>query len=127
MQNEYNEDYTDEFLQKEGYKFLLVEYDLDKAATSIQGEINDFATMCKNENIEFAALTSSDSTRIAAFKAEHGIENYKFYINADDVPLKTMIRSNPGLILLKKSTVVNMWHYNSFPSFSDVKAEFLSK
>lgn len=126
MQNEYHEDYTDEFLQKEGYKFLLVEYNLDKAATSVQGKINDFAIMCKTENIEFAALTSSDSATVAVFKTQHNI-NYKFYINADDVPLKTMIRSNPGLVLLKKSTVINMWHYHSFPAFSDVKNEYLSK
>ena len=126
MQNEYHEDYTDEFLQKEGYKFLLVEYNLEKAATAVQGKINDFATMCKNGNIEFAALTSADSAAIATFKNQHSI-NYKFYINADDVPLKTMIRSNPGLVLLKKSTVINMWHYHSFPAFSDVKVEFFSK
>jgi len=126
MQKHKGEDYTDEFLQKEGLKFILVEYNLDKAATSVQGKINDFAAMCKNENIEFVALTSSDTLKQKTFIATHKI-SYPFYTNADDVPLKTMIRSNPGLILLKKSTVIEMWHYNSFPSFSDVKANYLSK
>lgn len=126
MQNENGEDYTDEFLQKEGYKFILVEYDLDKASASVQGKVNDFATMCKNENIEFVAITSSDWEKTKAFINQHQI-SYPFYLNGDNVPLKTMIRSNPGLVLLNKSTVAAMWHYNSFPSFSDIKSTHLSK
>lgn len=124
MFNEYNEDYTDEFLQKEGYKFLLVEYNLDKANEEIQGKINDFATMCENENIEFVALTSSDSLKVEKFKKNHSI-HYPFYINLDDVPLKTMIRSNPGLVLFKGSKVIAKWHYHSIPSFSDVKTLYI--
>src|SRR6476620_6737585 len=100
MKNEYGEDYTDEFLQKEGYKFLLVEYDLDKANKDVQGKIKDFAEVCALNRIEFAGLTSSDSITTLQFKKAYGI-NYPIYINPDDVPLKTMIRSNPGLVLLK--------------------------
>jgi uncharacterized membrane protein YphA (DoxX/SURF4 family) len=120
MINEYNEDYTDEFLKKEGYKFLLVEYDLNKANKEIQGTINDFAAVCALNKIEFAGLTSSDSLTVLQFKKDHDIK-YPIYINHDDVPLKTMIRSNPGLVLFKGPVVVDMWHYHSFPSFSDVK------
>lgn len=123
MHNQYGEDYTDEFLQKQGYKFLLVEYDLDKANKGVQGKINDFATVCATNNIEFAALTSSDSTTLLNFQKEYKV-NYQFYMNLDDVPLRTMIRSNPGLVLLKDATVVAMWHYHSFPSFADVKEKY---
>jgi len=45
MHNEYGEDYTDEFLQKPGYKFLLVEYDVTKANKKVQGKISDFAAV----------------------------------------------------------------------------------
>lgn len=124
MNNEYGENYTNEFLQKEGYKFLLVEYDLDKANTAVQGKINDFASLCASNKIEFVGLTSSDSTKQFNFKKEHEI-TYTFYTNLDDVPLKTMIRSNPGLVLLKGSKVIEMWHYHSFPSFADVKEKYL--
>jgi uncharacterized membrane protein YphA (DoxX/SURF4 family) len=123
MKNEYGEDYTDEFLQKEGYKFLLVEYDLNKANKEIQGTINDFAAVCALNKIEFAGLTSSDSLTTLKFKKDYNI-NYPIYINPDDVPLKTMIRSNPGLVLLKGPVVTAMWHYHSFPSFSDVKEKY---
>lgn len=123
MHNEYGEDYTDEFLQKPGYKFLLVEYDLEKADKGVQGRINDFASVCALNNVEFAGLTSSDSITLMNFKKEYRV-TYPFYSNLDDVPLRTMIRSNPGLILLKDATVIAMWHYHSFPSFADVKEKY---
>ncbi|MFL5762980.1 MAG: BT_3928 family protein [Bacteroidia bacterium] len=126
MENQKGEDYTDEFLQKEGYKFILVEYDLDKANRKVQGKINDFAALCKSDNIEFIALTSSDSVKQKQFIAENNI-SYPFYYKGDDVPLKTMIRSNPGLIMLNGPTVVAMWHYHSFPSYNDVKATYFKK
>ncbi|MGQ0828700.1 MAG: BT_3928 family protein [Bacteroidota bacterium] len=126
MHNEYGEDYADEFLQKPGPKFILVEYDLAKANKKIQGRVNDFAAMCAMDSVEFVGLTSSDSTALHAFKLENGIK-YPFYINPDDVPLKTMIRSNPGLMLLKDGTVIDMWHYNSFPAYNDVKEKYFKK
>jgi hypothetical protein len=44
---------------------------------------------------------------------------FEFY-NADDVVLKTMVRSNPGLILLKDGKVLGKWHYNDFPSYDEM-------
>lgn len=126
MQNQYGEDYTDEFLQKEGYKFILVEYDLAKANKDVQGQINDFAAVCALDNVEFVGLTSSDTTLQKEFIKENNIK-YPFYTNPDNVPLKTMIRSNPGLMLLKGATVIDMWHYHSFPSYSDIKEKYIKK
>ncbi len=126
MHNEYGEDYTDEFLQKNEFKFILVEYNLDKANKSVQGRINDFASVCGLNKIEFIGLTSSDSVTLDKFKKENHI-NYPFYINLDDVPLRTMIRSNPGLILLNGSTVIDMWPYRSFPAFNDLKEKYFKK
>lgn len=126
MTNEYGEDYTGEFLEKEGFKFMLVEYDLDKSDETIQSVVNDFAQDCAQEDIEFVAVTSSADSIINAFKEKHQVE-YPFYINSDDVPLKTMIRSNPGLVLIKDGTIVKKWHHNSFPKFSDVKENYLNK
>ena len=126
MHNEYGEDYSDEFLQKPGYKFLLVEWDLTKTNKGVQGKINDFAAVCSLNKIEFAGLTSSDSMTVLNFKKEINV-NYPIYTNLDDVPLRTMIRANPGLILLKDATVIEMWHYHSFPSFNDVKEKYFKK
>ncbi len=49
------------------------------------------------------------------------------YYFCDATTLKTIIRSNPGLLLLKKGTVVDMWHYNDWPTFEEVNQEYLKK
>ncbi|MDQ3046242.1 MAG: DoxX family protein [Bacteroidota bacterium] len=126
MNNKYGENYADEFLQKTGYKFILVAYDLDKTNRDVQGRVNDFAAMCAMDSIEFAGLTSSDSLKTYNFAKENN-NTFTYYLNGDDVPLKTMIRSNPGLMLLKDATVIEMWHHNSFPSFNDVKEKYFKK
>ena len=49
------------------------------------------------------------------------------YYFCDGTALKTIIRSNPGLVLLQNGVVVSMWHYNDFPSWDDVNKQYLKK
>jgi len=123
MQNAYGEENVNELITLPGCSFILVMYDLDKSDRSIQGKINDFAELCKADNISFVALTASDTVKINSFKSEVNA-TYEFYRNPDDVPLKTMIRSNPGLVLMKDSVITAMWPHSTFPSFNDVKATY---
>ena len=46
------------------------------------------------------------------------------YFYSDKTLLKTMIRSNPGLILLENGTVVKKWHYNDIPDASGILSSF---
>lgn len=117
-------DYTEQILNYDGYYFFLIMYDLNKANRSIFGAINDFTRLCRQDSIPIIALTAS-ADQIDSFKKETGTD-IDFYLT-DQITLKTMIRSNPGLMLFKKGTVIDMWHYNSFPSFSDVKEKHFGK
>lgn len=117
-------DYTEQILNHDGYYFFLVCYDLNKTERDVFGKINDFAKLAAQENIPFIGLTASID-QVEAFKKETGV-NFDFYLT-DQIVLKTMIRANPGLMLLKKGTVKDMWHYNSLPSFTEVKERHLSK
>ncbi len=118
-------DYTQDIIENPDYNFLLICYDLDKADKGVFAKVNDFAALCKQDNVTFAALTSSTKGTIQKFK-EEAKTSIDFY-NSDGTVLKTMIRSNPGLMLLKGGTVVDMWHYHSFPSFSFVKEKYFKK
>lgn len=45
------------------------------------------------------------------------------FLNADATPLKTMIRSNPGFMLIKNGKVVGLWHWADEPTFEQIKTE----
>ena len=125
ISNAEGSDYTQEIIENPNYNFLLICYDLDKADKDAFGKINDFEALCKQDSVTFIALTSSTKETIEKFKSETKT-NVQFY-NTDGTVLKTMIRSNPGLMMLKGGTVIDMWHYHSFPSYNDVKQKYLKK
>lgn len=99
--------------------FLLVSYQINHAEENVQGKVNDFVALCQKDGVEFIGLTGSSPKDIDEFRHKH---NSMFeYYNTDETALKTMIRSNPGLMLLKNGTVAAMWHYNDFPSYDEAK------
>jgi hypothetical protein len=117
---ETGESYAEEFIFKEGYKFMLVAYDLNKTDTKVQPAVNAFAAACEKENIPFIGVTASGD-KLESFRHEH--QNAFPYYTNDATSLKTIIRSNPGLVMMKDTVVVGKWHYNDFPTFEKVKSE----
>ena len=117
-------DYTEDILNNPGYYFFLICYDLDKTNKNAFGKINDFVKLSRQDSLPVICLTAT-SERIESFKKETGTD-IDFYVT-DGTQLKTMIRSNPGLMLLKQGTVIDMWHYHSIPAFTDVKEKYFGK
>ena len=58
-----------------------------------------------------------------SFQEAAGI-NFKLY-EADDILLKTIIRSNPGVVLLKEGEIIKKWHFNKLPLFEEIKNNVL--
>ncbi len=117
-------DLTQDVLSKDAI-FLLIAYDINKADKDIQSSINDFVALSQKENVEFIGLTSSIPAEVEKFRHEHNsMFDYHF---CDATTLKTMLRSNPGLMLLQKGVVTAMWHHNDLPAFDQVKRDFLGK
>jgi uncharacterized membrane protein YphA (DoxX/SURF4 family) len=116
---------TDTILHNKNYNFFLICWDLDKTSqdAELMAKINDFYTLCDKNKIKFIALTSSGGDKIDAFKHKFNAL-YDFY-NMDNVVLKTMIRANPGLMLMHDCKVVKNWHHNDWPVFSDVKNNYM--
>lgn len=48
----------------------------------------------------------------------------EFY-TADDILLKTIVRSNPGIVLWHNGVILNKWHKNKLPAYSVVKSQYL--
>jgi uncharacterized membrane protein YphA (DoxX/SURF4 family) len=47
------------------------------------------------------------------------------YFTADDIMLKTIMRSNPGLVLWKNGVLVQKWHKNKLPDYAAIKTAFI--
>jgi hypothetical protein len=118
-------DYTADIIENPENNFLLICYDLEKTNKDVFGKVNDFAALCKNDKVKMVVLTASTPDVIEKFKAETKTD-LDFY-TTDGTVLKTMIRSNPGLMMIKGGTVKDMWHFHSFPSYSDVKEKYFKK
>lgn len=112
-------DITEEVLADPNYSFLIVAYDLSK--TDIDGMKNIIALKkyAEAENIAFRVLTSSINEDIDTFVKACG-ENFNFF-NTDPVTLKTIVRANPGIVLLKQGNIINKWHHNDCPSIEEIK------
>lgn len=106
-------DITDEVLDDDGYTFLLVAHQLSLADDSTIDLINELYDYSVEHGYKFYCLTASSDSDIEDWQERTGAE-YPFCIS-DDVTLRTMIRSNPGLMLLKKGVVVNKWSVNNLP------------
>ena len=110
-------DYTSYILQEKN-AFLLICYNIEKTNPHQQNVINEFYQQCQENGISFYALSASSDEYITNFKAKNKV-TYPFYFT-DETTLKTMIRSNPGLIFLSQGTIKAKWHYNDMPNMSDV-------
>ncbi len=118
-------DVTDIILDKNHPVFLLISYDLKKASHERKHilQINKIARFANKQNENsFICLTASLEKTIEDFRKKT-VAPYEFY-NTDEITLKTIIRSNPGLMLIKDGIVLDKWHYNDFPAVKELEKEY---
>ena len=114
------DDITDSVLTAKGYIFLLVSPHLEQADDSNFGDIDLLYEYCQERKIPFYCLTASTKKDIDHWADITGAE-YPFCFT-DETTLKTIIRSNPGLLLLKDGTIIRKWSHNDLPSSSSLNA-----
>ena len=117
-------DYTHIVLENPEYTFILVSYNLDKSSEKNSDRINQIAEWSYDRGIDFICLTASPLPEIDNFAARTGA-TYNFY-HSDEITLKTIIRSNPGLLLIKEGTILAKWHYRNIPHADELKDNLLS-
>ena len=114
------DDITDEVLDRKGYTFLLISPHLEQADDSNFGQIDQIYEYAEEFGYPFYCLTASGQKAIERWQDMTGAE-YQF-CNTDATTLKTIIRSNPGLLLLKDGTVIQKWSHNALPSTDGMNA-----
>lgn len=119
--NKDNESMDDEILYNPDYTFMVVAYNLNLThKEAFVEKINPMAAKARADNFMFFTVTGTEPT---AFEKEINA-NHPFYL-ADDIFLKTIIRSNPGLVILKDGNVVQKWHYKHIPDYETIKSNYL--
>ena len=118
------EDITEQVLNDKGYTFLLVAPHLEDANDSRLDQINEVYEYAQENGYPFYCLTASTDKGINMWIGQTGAE-YTF-CHTDETTLKTVIRSNPGLVLLKDGTVIRKWGFRQLPDEAQL-SEPLSK
>ena len=118
---ERGDDISEKLLADTNYICLLVIPDVATADESRADKMNDIYDYCVDNKIEFYALTSSLDEAVDMWRKHTGAE-YPFY-SADNLLLKTMIRSNPGLIVVKGGKVEAKWNIRDVPEIYDADDE----
>ena len=112
-------DYTDSLLLQKGFKMLLIQTWIEKSRKGIEPQIEKLANECQAAGVNFWALTNTNLNDVEAYRHEH---QFAFtYYNMDATPLKSIVRSNPGLVLMKDNVVIKKWTAYGIPTFEQVK------
>lgn len=115
--NEDGDIMDDQIIYNKDYVFMVVAYDLSHTDVPAWEQVNALAEQAEADGYHFFAVTASNYENF-----RHEVQAaYPFYI-ADATFLKTIVRANPGLVIIKDGTVVGKWHHNHIPTYSDLKA-----
>jgi len=113
------EDIKDFFLYDEKGTFIVIAHNLQKSSKAGMTKIAALAVEAKRKGYNFIGLTATSPDDFEAFKNETGVQFELF--NTDEITLKTIVRSNPGLILIKKGTIQAKYHYNDTPKSEELE------
>ena len=97
------EDLTQRILADSGYTVLMISKKLSEAGMKNLSEGFEFGRFCVGNGLSYYLLTSSGTDE--ARKYNNGLE----FCTADETTLKTMIRANPGYMLLHRGTIIGKW------------------
>ncbi len=110
-------DITTEILSDDGYSFLLVATHLEKSDTEALNYASRLAAWCGQAGHSFYCTTASGEQEIEEIRQTQD-PAFGFH-TTDEITLKTIVRANPGLLLLREGTILAKWHYRNFPELED--------
>jgi uncharacterized membrane protein YphA (DoxX/SURF4 family) len=103
------EDLTQKILSYQGYTLLMISKKLEEAKDEHLAEGFMTGNYCMGIGIDFYILTASVTSEVQSYD-----DNLPF-CSADETTLKTIVRANPGYILLKEGTIIGKWSWANIP------------
>ncbi|SEK57146.1 BT_3928 family protein [Parapedobacter koreensis] len=120
------EDFTQQLVENPYYNIIVVAWDLNATDLDALRTINALVmNAAEHYNIRSILLTASSTQDAERISDELDLLMEIFY--ADAVPLKSMVRANPGVLLMQNGIVIDKWHHNTLPDFEVLDKAYFSK
>lgn len=120
------EDVTAQLIENPYFNLIVVAWDLDNADKKALARINETAKEAALEyHMRVVLLTAAPSRVAEELSDELNLLTEIFY--ADAVPLKSMVRANPGVLLMQNGVLLDKWHHNTFPKFKELDEKYFDK
>ena len=114
------EDVTEEILLADGYTLLLIIPDLMNADEGCVDKVNEVYDYAQEKGWGFYCLTSSEDQGAQTYWNDHTGAEYMYYI-AEERMLKTVVRGQPGLVLLQDGVIVKKWGNYNLPDDAELQ------
>lgn len=115
------DDYTYEIIEDPGYVFLHISNNLSTTAVGAQKKLTALAAEAEKAGHKFYALTNGSYDEVETYRHEY--EAAYPFLNTDQTELKIIVRSNPGLVLIKNGVVQNKWAWRDIPTWDEISSE----
>jgi hypothetical protein len=115
---ETREDVKNQVIMSIDYTFIIFARDVTQMSEEGFKAINTLINECKNQKMNYILVTASLKEDVDTFNIKHG-SDFDFYY-CDATPLKTAIRNNPGVILIKEGYVIDKWSFRDIPPMMEL-------
>lgn len=117
-------DVTEEVLAIDDVHFYFIGHDIEHTNVKAWTELNDLQQAAEAEGVATFGMIGASTSEIEEFR--HTAQAAYPFFTVDYKTLKTMIRTSPGVVLLKDATILKKWAWKDVPAYEDIKAEFFA-
>jgi len=123
IMDESGSDIVDEILSDPGYSLIMVSHNLGKAEQEALVNAREWAQLeIVAGDFSFYAVTATPSSEVESISSELAL-GYQF-MAGDEIMLKTIIRSNPGFVLIKDGFILGKWGWRDFPTLEQLDPQW---
>jgi uncharacterized membrane protein YphA (DoxX/SURF4 family) len=112
-------EFTDSLFKVKGYQLFVIQTKLENSRTASLASIKDLSEDWIKAGLPLWALTASGPEEAFNFQKQYQLP-FAYY-NMDAIPLKSMVRSNPAIMLMKDNVVIKKWGAYNLPSMSTLQ------
>lgn len=117
------EDVTAQLIENPYFNLIIVAWDLQHTDRKALAKINEtIKEAALAYHMRVVLLTAAPSRVAEELSDELDLLTEIFY--ADAVPLKSMVRANPGVLLMQNGVLLDKWHHNTFPKFEQLDKDY---